>query len=574
MKEWYIIDGIGPFFRDLPGKRMNWSKIPFTLLEQHGGLDVHNRARIAKDFKCVAERAAEYGFNAITLDDLAHLTPFDDYPDDLKCKIDIYREWYRELFEIAAGYRLDVLMTTDLMFSHPALDRAIEDDPVRTADFLGRALDRLFSDFPQVKGVIFRFGEADAIGTRGNFHSRLALKTARQARRLVQALLPVFERHRASLIFRTWSVGIYPIGDLIWNRNTFDRMFARLPEGHLYISMKYGESDFFRYLPLNQLFFRTRHPKLIELQARREYEGFGRFPSFVGWDYAAYARSLKLNDARMGGAMIWCQTGGWGKSRQLTFLESSSLWNEINTYTALRAIKHGDSAEEAIRGFCRRYLPEVDPEDMIQLLKWSEEAVKELLYIDEFAKRKIFFRRLRIPPLITVFWDRILINHALRKILQCFVDRPDRLIRQGYAALDKVRSMRALAARRGLPDDGLDFMEDTFALLAEARKYYFLPYSDDVRKKLKAMKKAYKKKYGGSQYSVATDFSRVKMKRTRLRWIVALLFRYQRGYRLLLDQIFTVRLLSVVYPLLRKWPRRWSPKFARKQAMGIESVFK
>ena len=64
--------------------------------------------------------------------------------------------------------------------------------------------------------------------------------------------------------------------------------------------MKHGESDFFRYLPLNRSFFRVKQRKLLELQARREYEGAGEYPSFIGWDCERFAEELSGCGKRRG----------------------------------------------------------------------------------------------------------------------------------------------------------------------------------------------------------------------------------------------------------------------------------
>ena len=69
-----------------------------------------------------------------------------------------------------------------------------------------------------------------------------------QARQLLLYLLPTCEKHSRRLIFRTWTVGAYRIGDLMWHRGTFTSVFDGLKSPSLVISMKYGESDFFRYL--------------------------------------------------------------------------------------------------------------------------------------------------------------------------------------------------------------------------------------------------------------------------------------------------------------------------------------
>ncbi|MGE4561108.1 MAG: hypothetical protein AB7E77_12975, partial [Desulfobulbus sp.] len=72
-----LIDAIGPFFRDLPKGRINWSKIPFAHLPLE---DPERRQRfdhIAEDLHTFAVRVGEIGYNAVSLDDVAHLA---DHP--------------------------------------------------------------------------------------------------------------------------------------------------------------------------------------------------------------------------------------------------------------------------------------------------------------------------------------------------------------------------------------------------------------------------------------------------------------------------------------------------------------
>ena len=41
-----------------------------------------------------------------------------------------------------------------------------------------------------------------------------------------------------------------------------------------------------------------------------------------------------------------------------------------------------------------------------------------------------------------------------------------------------------------------------------------------------------------------------------------------------LDRVFTLGMLSLMYPLVRTWQRKWLPDFANRQAMGIDAVFR
>jgi hypothetical protein len=555
----------------VPPGRVNWSKIPFTNLERDGQVREELFPQIQADFEVVCRRAAEFGFNALSIDDLAHLHQNSDYLPDLQARIDSYRSLYRSLFATATTHGLDVYVTTDIMYHHPAIEAACGERPDALFIYLARAVHDLFHDFPEVRGIISRIGESDGLDVEGDFHSRLTIKYPHQARRCLRRLLPVFEENNRRWIFRTWSVGAYRVGDLIWNRDTLQKIFDGITSQHLILSMKHGESDFFRYLPVNKQFFRGHLPRIIELQARREYEGAGEYPSFIGGEAERFRDALREHPS-MCGAMVWCQTGGWLRFRRLTFLDTEGIWNELNTWAAIRILKEGQDADAAIVAWCRRYAPQMNYAQLLRLLEISSEVVTHLLYIDEFARRKVFFRRLRIPPLLAVFWDHVVINHSMRQMLRCFVSDGEAVIQRGEEALRLIDEMHQLAGALGLPQRDIDFMRDTYRILAAARMYYFREFDPAHARRLEAMREEYRVRHA-VRYSIHLDFRPVKIKTRRLRLYLRILFRDQRGYRLL-DRVFTIRILGWLYPVMKRMGLKFLPEFSHKQAMGIDTVFR
>ncbi|MEM7391617.1 MAG: hypothetical protein AAF492_04645, partial [Verrucomicrobiota bacterium] len=348
-------------------------------------------------------------------------------------------------------------------------------------------------------------------------------------------------------------------------------VFGDIDSPWLILSIKFGESDFFRYLPLNKQFFRTRHRKIVELQARREYEGCGEYPSCTAEDYYAYRVALETVP-NLVGIQVWCQTGGWTRFQRLTFLDRSSIWNEINTWTSIRIFKDRLTPEEAVRQYAATFLSPDQGAPLFELLQHSEAAIKMLLYVDDFARRKLFFRRVRLPSIISVYWDRILVLPSVRKLLRCFVQDGERAIRQGEEALGRIDAMRDLAAEHDLPDMGIEFMQDTFAMLAKARLYYFQPFNPGLMHSLQEDVQRYKQTYE-TRYTVRISTSQFPLRTHQMRWITGALLRSQRGYRPF-DQVVTIRILSVLYPLLNRIGRPYLPEFIQKQAMGLETIFK
>lgn len=566
--EWLLIDGIGPFFHGYHQKRINWSKIPFVHLETSEGLKPELLDPIRAEFARLVSAAAAVGFNAVTLDDLAHLYVWEGYTASLQATLRQYRAFYRELFVLAAQAGLRVFITTDIMFYTPALKRALGSSTVALVCWWQQALHSVFQDFAELAGIIMRFGEADGVDVTHTFRSELVLRTSTQVRRFLRRLLPIFEQHNKWLVFRTWSVGAHQVGDLMWHRGTFHKVFSALHSPQLIISMKYGESDFFRFLPLNGHFFRGPHKKLIEFQARREYEGFGEYPAFVGWEYERYLQAVR-QAPNVVGASVWCQTGGWGTFRRRTYLEDSSVWVELNAFVTVQMCR-GASCAQAVEEFCRSQHPAIAVEPFLQFLRLADDVIAHLLYIRELAERKLFFRRLRVPPLLHVYWDRMLITSWMRVVLRCMVTDHQRAITEGWQALQTLHTMQQLATAHHLPQLGLPFQYDTFELLATAREYFFGADTPELQARLTALHERYCSTYHGG-YTVHTAETQALWHSRYFPLLLRLVLRQQRGYRLL-DHLLVLKLPTLISPLLRRWYHRLLPLSTRTQGMGIDIV--
>ena len=567
----FLIDGIGPFFRGYDRKKINWSKIPFAHLVTDGPGRHNQFYNIRQDLNEFAHHVSQQGYNAVSLDDVNHLVTHPWYEPKLNARIEVLQEEYRSLFQILRTHGLAVYLTMDMFSSTASVREKLGDSPKAINEFVSQLIDRFLTDFPEVAGVIVRIGESDGLDVKDDFRSELQIRTPKMLNRFLHTILPVFEKHNKKIILRTWTVGAYSVGDLIWHRDTLARAIKGIDTDAFILSMKYGESDFFRHLPLNKSFFRTNVQKMVELQARREYEGAGEFPSFIGADYERYARELR-GAKNMVGISVWCQTGGWLPFRRLAYIGQGSIWTEINAAVTLRLFRDNCTVEQALQAS----YPNMNLTALSQLLRLSEEVINELYYQEEFARQKLFFRRVRIPPLTGVYWNTIFINQSLRKVLRYFVKDSESCVRSGYTALGKIDDMRDQAALLGLPVDDIDFMRDTLGILALAREYYFQSDDAEVCKKIKQAKKRYKKQYPKGtryRYVIKVNFEPFKMRPQFLHWSLAILLRRKRGYRLV-DQLFTVHLLSLVYRLVKKRRSKLMPKFARKSAMGVDVVLR
>lgn len=569
--EIFLIDAIGPFFKGYPKERVNWSKTPFNWL---ASADDAHWLEIEADLRRFARGITAQGYNAVTLDDLAHLAPHPLHEPEIATRITRFRHHFHRLFSLLHDeFGLRVYLTSDVLPTTPAVSAGIGDDPVELENYYRGLVVGILDDFPQLAGIILRIGESDGVDVDDPIRTHLHLRSPSATNHLLHTLLPAFEKRGKQLILRTWTVGAHRIGDLIWHSGTLAQTLQGIDSPAFIVSMKHGESDFFRYLPLNRAFFRVSQKKLIEFQARREYEGAGEYPSFIGRDCERFAREL-ANATNMAGISVWCQTGGWHRFRRLAFLEEANrdAWIRLNTAAAIGVFKDGKSVETIIGDFMGRdHAPAV-----LELLRHADTVVHELLYIEEFARQKLFFRRVRVPPILHMVWDSIFINHGIRKLVSHFVTDPERALRAGEAAAELFPRMQELAASAGLPADDIEHMRDAFGLILLARRYYFLPFDDALAAEIRAAKKRYKKRWpkGSRQrYRIVTSFEPFHLKRRTIAWLIRLTIRKQRGYRLY-DHFFTLGLLGYAYRIFRARAPQSMPKFMRESAMGVDVLFK
>lgn len=548
-----IIDAISPFFIDMHDEVINWSKINFNLIEKDNIIDKIKFKKIKNNFLIFIKKAKKHGYDSITLDDVAHLTILDFYSKNLKKKIQSYQKHFHSLFKIAKKHGMKIFLTTDIMFFNKDIQKNLKNNNFE--DLFKSICENCILQNSFIDGIITRIGEPDGVDVKDDFKSSLVIKTPEQANSLIKKIIPVFEKHNKKLIFRTWTVGAYEIGDLIWNKKTFINCFKSINSDIFIISMKYGESDFFRFLRLSELFFELDHiPKIIELQTKREYEGFGEYPSFVGWDYEIYLR--KLQKSNLIGIQVWCQTGGWSRFNRLTYLDNSSIWVEINNYVTSKLFDRF-STKDALKEFHNTMNLEIDLDLFIEFLKLADDVIKQILYFEDFAKKPLYFRRVKIPTNIWVYWEHVTINDYIYYLYSLYVKE----IHQN--SIEKLKKMINIVKKSSLLNQGLIFQYDTFEILEKAKKYMIY---DTEKKELDKLIKIYNKKY-----KIKYEFNiEIKNRSSMIKHFLFILIRKRKQYRLV-DKIFTSKpITNMIIHLLEKN----SPKFIGKRAMPISSVLK
>lgn len=562
--KYFIIDTTSPFFMEFKYDKVNWSKVPFCALERKGKVHKKTHKIIRKNFIEYVNKVKALGYNALSLDDLSHITMFRFYPEIIRRKVRKYRKKFKKLFQLAADLDMKIFLTSDVMFSNYYIRSFTKNTFANKIRLLKYAVEKAFIKFPRINGIIFRIGESDGQDVECDFKSELILKTPQQVNTLLKLLLPVFEKYNKFLILRTWTTGAYKIGDLMWNINTFKQAFQSINSSCFILSLKYGEADFFRFLPLSRFFADKKFKKIIELQTRREYEGFGEYPAFVGWDYYNYYQQLKSNETIVG-IHVWCQTGGWSSFKNFSYLKPSSDWNELNTQVTLDIYKNKICVEESVARMQRiKYSVQ-----MLEFLKLSDQAIKGLLYDPGMQYNSFFFNKLRIPPQIHIFWDNVTLTNLVILYYRIFNKNPDLSLQRGYKALFLIRKMESIAQKYQISYKA-EFHFATFRMFYLIRQIIYQGISKKRLLRLYNNIEEYNKKFKtGYKFYIQIN------KRSRpvfFRFVFKFLIRKKCTYRLI-DKILFSPFFSRVILMLLFFFRKNFPEFTGNQAMPISTFF-
>lgn len=567
----YIIDITSPIFVHHPEGLINWSKIPYSSLEQYFLYNTQAKVDIEENIIKYLKKVKSLGYNALSMDELSRLVVFPFYPKSLKKKMSIYSEYYRYLFKIAKKLGFKIFITTDVMFFNRAIEQYMRNSVTSMIELMKTAVVQLFSEYNDIHGIIFRIGESDGVDVQGDFTSNIVLKTPEDANLFIKELLPLFIELRKLFIFRTWTIGAYKCGDLMWNEKTYDKVFRDISsdDDNFIISMKYGNCDFFRFQSLNPLFHRDSIKKIVELQTRREYEGFGEFPSFTGWDYKEYHDEL-LTVESFAGIQVWCQTGGWSRFRNFTFLENTSYWNELNTFVTIKIFRNNMTVEEALASFYGR--EKLDT--LKHFLRLSEKTIKTILYDQKYAEMNLFFNRVRIPPLLHISWDNVTITDSMFHFYRVFVKKREKSVNDAYETLEAINTMKELADQLQVPYN-YNFHYDTFRLFAISRDllYSKKAYDTTLINRLYELLGEYEAEYPLKyRFYVNLSSDRKLLSSFFARLAIRILVRKRKKYRLV-DFLLFNRTTSPIYLLLFYIVKDKLPKFVNKQGMPVRSLF-
>lgn len=469
-------------------------------------------ARIAAQFRQLVDRGLAEGYNGVVVPGFLEYVTFAGvgdgppvYPagDPHIARAKAMAAAFGPVWRYAHDAGMKVYFATDMLALSPPLRRYLQrrfgglaTGDARFWTVYQAGLRELFTTLPYADGLVIRVGEGGAAYRfpGWDYTSRIAVRTPGSVRAMLRALLAVAGVGGRDVIFRTWTIGVGSIGDLHTSPRRYEQVLGGIDDPHLIVSTKYCLGDYYSHLPFNATLRTGRQRRIVELQARREFEGFGALPNDLGALHREALRTLLAANPRIEGIWTWSQMGGPLRAGPRTLYLRAGFWQlfDLNVYTAARLAADPDADPARLSADWIRQTFSTDPATVRaigQVLALSRQAITKGLYIGPYADRTVKALGLEPPPMMWIFeWDIVTGDSAvLDSISAVSRDHRDEAIREGDEATATARRMRDLltatdpaawrdpAQRRSFAD-ALDYEVDLFGTLA-AYRTMFLRYA-------------------------------------------------------------------------------------------------
>ncbi|MCF7568822.1 hypothetical protein L3X37_10665, partial [Sabulilitoribacter arenilitoris] len=210
-----------------------------------------------------------------------------------------------------------------------------------TKKILRIQLDEIFNTFPELDGLVLRFGETylhDTPFHLGNSPIRGGELSIPDHVELIKLLREeVCVKRDKKLFYRNWVHDVFQ-----YNLSTYLAVTNQVePHPNLIFSIKHTRGDFLRTHDFNQILGKGKHQQIVEVQCQREYEGKQAHPNYIAkgviegfeeYDYLMEPEQTQcLNDIKdssiFAGVWTWSRGGGW-----LGPHLKNEFWAEQNAY--------------------------------------------------------------------------------------------------------------------------------------------------------------------------------------------------------------------------------------------------
>ncbi|MCS7018008.1 MAG: hypothetical protein RMJ87_01700 [Cytophagales bacterium] len=257
----------------------------------------------------------------------------------------------------------------------------------------------IFNRFPQLDGLVLRFGETYLYDTpyhRGGSPIRKGKAGIQDHITLLNILREeICVKRNKRLFYRTWDFGF----NFHNNPEYYSAVTAAIePHPNLLFSIKYQQDDFLRMTPFNPCIGIGKHRQIVEAQSAMEVYGKGAHPYYSaigvidGWPETKYEivngqftgrmnapdapRGIKdiVGRGLLAGVMTWSRGGGW----QGPYI-SNEFWIDLNTYVVAHWAQNTTRTEEELfyEFAARRGITGMEADRLRQIALLSVEGVRK-----------------------------------------------------------------------------------------------------------------------------------------------------------------------------------------------------
>ncbi|SCF26935.1 Glycosyl hydrolase family 67 C-terminus [Micromonospora echinospora] len=449
---------------------LNTDVVSSALLPHAPWVDADAVARIGAQFRQLVDHSVAQGYNGVVVPGFLEYVTFagvgdghavypagDPHVDRARAMVAAFGP----VFRYADQMGVKVFLLTDMLAVSPPLEAYLTrtvggldvTDPRLWAVYQA-GLAELFESLPFVDGLMVRVGEGgDVYAADGwDYSSKLAVTTETSVRAMLRALLDTAGEAGREVVFRTWTVGVGPVGDLHTNPESYARVLGGFDDPHLIVSTKYTLGDFYSHLPLNTTLLTGAHRRIVEFQARREFEGFGALPNDLGPLHRQALREFLANP-KVEGVWNWTQDGGPLRAGPMSLHLRAGFWQlyDLNTYAVGRLAWDPDADPAQVTADWAYRTFSADPATVAaigQAMALSRAAVTRGLYVGPYADRSVRALGLEPPPMMWIFeWDIPTGDSAaLSSVYAVTGGRVDEAVGEGEQAVALARRMRDLVA--------------------------------------------------------------------------------------------------------------------------------
>lgn len=428
-------DGISPFFESWKEIK-HYSNIPFYQIDTDtwAGVDEVQLADSKYRFTAYVDTISKAGYNAISIDDVNHVLNMKKiFNSDsfLSKRNALYIAYYKDLIAIAREKHIGVYLISDMQFYNDEVEKniwSLSSQNPKLIDFNTLAFTTLFTDFPDISGIILRIWEGWGVYNNDDYKSKIIYTSPKEVNTFLKYLLPIFEKYQKKLIFRTWSIGLWEIGNINNNTQTYDKTFDGISSKNLIVSIKYTPGDFFWFDTMNPTIWHWNLSQIVEAQIRREYEWWGDFVNYFTLDYQKIYKKI-MSYPNVVWVWNWNQTWGWWWGQNILFNFWFNFWKEVNFYSVWELLQWKDDLKAITSDVLHRYNFTFEQEQVLQgILFSSREIIQKWYYIDDFRKKELKLWNIILPPLLRIWWGKTTSSPIVLSIIFNNLDNPQKTI--------------------------------------------------------------------------------------------------------------------------------------------------